>query len=81
MSEPCDDGCGLSGDELVAEEGVALPDRQAMSTVKLGAGFDNFAMPINEAIAMNISSSNSWAIADADQIVLLDQDATEEGTA
>ena len=79
MSEPGDDGCGLSGEELVAEEGVALPDRQAMSTVKLGAGFDNFAMPINEAIAINNESVSSIAIADADQIVILNQTDIDGG--
>jgi hypothetical protein len=30
-------------------------------------------MPINEATAMNIASSDSIAIADADQIVLINQ--------
>jgi hypothetical protein len=30
-------------------------------------------MPINEATALNIASNQSYAIADADQIVILDQ--------
>ena len=71
---------GLSGEELAAERGSPLPERQALSTVKPDLGIDNFAMPINEAIAVNISSSDSWAIADADQIVLLNQDGSDEGT-
>ena len=63
----------LTGDELEAQAGEALPDREAMSTIKVGSGIDNFAMPINEAIAINSESINSYAIADADQIVILDQ--------
>jgi hypothetical protein len=65
----------LSGEELDAEAGAALPDKEAMSTlsVDLGAGIDNFAMPINEATAINLASTQSYAIADADQIVILNQ--------
>jgi hypothetical protein len=65
----------LSPEELEAENGGALPDREAMSAISLdlGSGIDNFAMPINEAIAINNDSVQSWAIADADQIVDLDQ--------
>ena len=67
----------LTGDELEAQAGEALPDREAMSTIKVGSGIDNFAMPINEAIAINNESVNSYAIADADQIVMLDQTDTD----
>ena len=69
----------LTDEELEAQEAEALPDREAMSSIKLdlGAGIDNFAMPINEAIAMNIESDYSVAIADADQIVILDQTDTD----
>ena len=65
----------LTGEELEAQSGEALPDREAMSTIKVGMGhgIDNFAMPINEAIAINNESINSYAIADADQIVILEQ--------
>ena len=65
----------LTGEELEAQTGEALPDREAMSTVRPGwpDGIDNFAMPINEAIAINNESTSSYAIADADQIVILDQ--------
>ena len=65
----------LTGDELEAQTGEALPDREAMSTVRVGVGpgIDNFAMPINEAIAINNESIDSIAIADADQIVILNQ--------
>lgn len=65
----------LTGEELEAQTGEALPDREAMSTVRVGvgSGIDNFAMPINEAIAINNESISSYAIADADQIVILEQ--------
>jgi hypothetical protein len=67
----------LTGEELEAQAGEALPDREAMSTIKVGSGIDNFAMPINEAIAINNESVSSYAIADADQIVILDQTDTD----
>jgi hypothetical protein len=69
------EGSELTGDELEAQAGAALPDKEAMSTISadIGAGIDNFAMPINEATAINLASTQSYAIADADQIVILDQ--------
>ena len=70
MSNPAE---GLSPEDLENEQASALPERQAMSKIDLGLGIDNFAMPINEATAMNIASSDSIAIADADQIVILNQ--------
>jgi hypothetical protein len=77
-----DERQGLTSEELEAEGASELPDRQAMSTIKLSGldalGIDNFAMPINEATAVNISSTQSYAIADADQIVLLDQEDTDQ---
>jgi NAD(P)H-hydrate repair Nnr-like enzyme with NAD(P)H-hydrate dehydratase domain len=65
----------LSLEDLEAEKATALPEREAMSKVDLGAGLgiDNFAMPINEATAMNINSTDAVAIADADQIVIITQ--------
>lgn len=65
----------LTDEELAAQDASAIPDREAMSSISidLGSGIDNFAMPINEAIAINNQSIQSWAIADADQIVDLDQ--------
>jgi len=69
----------LSGDELAAEQAVALPDREAMSTFGHGLGHgidsmaDNFAMPINEAEASNVNSTSSIAAADADQTVIIYQ--------
>ena len=66
---------GLSAEDLEAQEVLALPEREAMSKIGIGAGFgiDNFAMPINEATAINIQSTQSYAIADADQIVIINQ--------
>lgn len=66
---------GLSAEDLEAEQAMALPERQAMSKIDLGSGLgiDNFAMPINEATALNIGSVDSIAIADADQIMIINQ--------
>ena len=53
-----------------------------MSTIS-ASGVDNFAAPINEALAVNVDSVDSYAIADADQIVVLEQvsvdDAPDDG--
>jgi hypothetical protein len=69
---------GLSSEELEGQEAQALPDREAMSTIGLDlSGVDNFAMPINEAIAINNESTASTAYADADQTVILGQGVTE----
>jgi hypothetical protein len=73
----------LSQEELEAQDGQELPDREAMSTISFdpGAmGIDNFAMPINEATAVNINSTGSTAYADADQTVVLGQTDIDEGT-
>lgn len=69
----------LTDEELEAQDGSALPDREAMSSISLdlGSGIDNFAMPINEAVAINNQSISSWAIADADQIVDLNMVDTD----
>ena len=72
----------LTEEELEAQDASALPDREAMSSISidLGGGIDNFAMPINEATAINFQSVQSYAIADADQIVDLEMvaDDTED---
>jgi type II secretory pathway component HofQ len=68
----------LSEQELAAESGQELPDREAMSTISADfAGIENFAMPINEAIAINNQSIQSIAIADADQTVIIGQVDTD----
>jgi len=72
---------GLSDDELDDQHVAALPDREAMSTVGLDlTGIDNFAMPINEAVAINNNSVESVAVADADQTVIIGQVDTEAGS-
>jgi hypothetical protein len=68
----------LSEQELAEQSGHALPDREAMSTISTDlAGIDNFAMPINEALAINNQSIDSVAYADADQTVIIGQVDTE----
>jgi hypothetical protein len=65
----------LGPDELEAQHGLQLPAKTAMTTINASFGFpiNNFAMPINLATAINNESSESWAIADADQVVVMDQ--------
>jgi hypothetical protein len=57
--EPRDD---MSREELEAQGGEALPDREAMSLVNA-----NLALPINAAVAANVLSDGSIAYADANQ--------------
>ena len=53
---------GLSPEELEAQDGEKLPDREAMSLVDA-----NVAVPVNAAVAANVLSDNATATADADQ--------------
>lgn len=70
---------GLDDDELAGETAQDLPDREAMSVLRLGIeDVDNFAMPINEATAINNYANQSIAMADADQVVIIDQAVVEE---
>ena len=77
----------LSNEELATQHAQALPAREAMSTVGFDpAGWENFAMPVNEALALNYASTDSTALAEADQTVIagpLDDatssDSTQEG--
>ncbi|MCA1824285.1 MAG: hypothetical protein LC640_08510 [Frankia sp.] len=59
---------GLSDDELQAQEGEELPDREAMSLINA-----NLAAPINAAVAANVLSDNSIAYANAEQNVDITQ--------
>jgi len=84
---------GLTAEDLAEETAVDLPDREAMSTIGHGFGhgwahdlepststhIGNVAVPINTAEASNTNSTSSIAVADADQIVNLDQDTTVTG--
>jgi len=59
---------GLSDEELAAEGGEELPDREAMSLINA-----NIAAPVNAAVAANILSDNSVAYANAEQYAPINQ--------
>ena len=59
---------GLSKEELEAQTGEGLPDREEMSLVNA-----NVAAPVNLAAALNVASDNSTAIANAHQDVDITQ--------
>ena len=58
----------LTQEELDAQTGEALPDREAMSLIDA-----NVAAPVNAAVAANILSDGSIAYANAEQNVDIDQ--------
>jgi len=58
----------LSKDELMELAGEELPERAAMSLINA-----NLAIPINAAIAANVLSDNSAALAGAIQQAPIDQ--------
>jgi hypothetical protein len=58
----------LSQEELEAQGGEQLPDREAMSLINA-----NLAAPVNAAVAANVLSDNSVAYANAEQDVTIDQ--------
>ena len=58
----------LSQEELEQHEGEQLPEREEMSLVNA-----NLAAPVNAAVAANILSDNSVAIANAEQTADIDQ--------
>lgn len=62
------DETGLTADELAAETGEELPDREAMSLVNA-----NIAAPVNLAAALNVASDNSIAYANATQTAPITQ--------
>ncbi len=59
---------GLTDDELNAETGEELPDREAMSLINA-----NLAAPLNAAVAANVLSDDSIAYANAEQTGTIDQ--------
>ena len=65
----------LSKEELEAQSGDELPDREAMSLLNL-----NLAAPVNAAVAANVLSDNSQAGAFADQTNSIDQGIGGSGT-
>ena len=58
----------MTDEELQAEEGEELPDREAMSLINA-----NLAAPVNAAVALNVLSDDSVAIANAEQTGTIDQ--------
>ena len=58
----------LTNEELEAQGGEELPDREAMSLINA-----NLAAPVNAAVAANILSDNSVAYANAERTVDIDQ--------
>jgi len=52
----------LTDEELAAQGGEELPDREAMSLVNA-----NVAAPVNLAAALNVLSDDSVAVANAEQ--------------
>lgn len=58
----------LTDEELEAEAGEELPDREAMSLINA-----NLAAPVNAAVALNVLSDDSIAIANAEQTGTIDQ--------
>ncbi len=59
---------GLSEEELDAQQGEQLPDREAMSLVNA-----NVAIPVNVAVAANVLSEDAVAYAGATQDATIDQ--------
>ncbi|MDQ3962960.1 MAG: hypothetical protein M3277_03480 [Actinomycetota bacterium] len=58
----------LTHDELSMQVAEELPDREAMSLVNA-----NLAVPINAALALNVLSDGSVAVANAEMAALIDQ--------
>jgi hypothetical protein len=58
----------LTPEELEAQQGEELPDREEMSLVNA-----NVAAPVNLAAALNVLSDNSTATADASQTAPITQ--------
>ena len=58
----------LSREELDTLAGEPLPEKAAMSLINA-----NIAAPINAALALNVASDDSVAIANAEQTAIIDQ--------
>lgn len=66
MAESTNDA--LTPEELAEQGSEQLPEREEMALVNA-----NVAIPINAAVAANVLSDYSTAIADAQQDALIDQ--------
>jgi hypothetical protein len=58
----------FSQEELQAQSGQELPDREAMSLINL-----NVAAPVNAAVAANVLSDGAVAYANAQQVADISQ--------
>ena len=58
----------LTDEELQAQGGEQLPDREEMALINA-----NLAAPVNAAVAANVLSDNSTAYANAEQDAIIDQ--------
>ncbi len=65
----------LTVEELEAQEATDLPDREEMSLANL-----NLAVPVNAAVAANVLSDGSFAVAQATQATPIDQSAASPYT-
>jgi len=70
MADKKHDQQELTQEEMQAQEGAELPDREAMSLVNA-----NIAAPINLAAALNVLSDGSTAYANAEQTAPISQSA------
>lgn len=61
----------LTAEELAAQQGEELPDREEMSLINA-----NIAAPINAAVAANVLSDHSTAEATATQTAPITQSTT-----
>lgn len=59
---------GLSAEELEAQGGEQLPDREQMSLINA-----NVAAPVNAAAALNVLSDDSTAVANGTQTADISQ--------
>jgi hypothetical protein len=66
MAEPLEDA--MTPEELAEQSSEQLPEREEMSLINA-----NIAIPVNAAVAANVLSDGSTAIADAQQQALIDQ--------
>ena len=65
---------GLTPEELEAQSAEELPDREAMGLINA-----NLAIPVNAAVAANVLSSDSTAIANAEQDADIEQSTGDGG--
>ena len=76
----------LSDDELAAEGGTLLPNKEVLSLLDLNVDLDlglDLAAPIDAAVAANIGSidSSATAIAEQDALIVQNLDGVAEATA